>query len=180
MFKGKDKLGKPVPEQTHAHTQPFNGLWSGTTWVGRYQKKHSPNHTHPDHQTSFIIFLHLQRSTASSLFNLSAWQSSLTTSLKVLFGLPLGLGPCHFILHAFLHPVIIFFSQHMPIPSQSQKGNKLSSISKHWNHWWTMHCNYLSTWWRVFSLLPRTSVRKCWQYLAMSRQPQSWDNLTWN
>ena len=27
--------------------RPFNGLWSGTTRVGRYQKKHSPTHTHP-------------------------------------------------------------------------------------------------------------------------------------
>ena len=29
----------------HTHTQPFNGLWSGTTCVGRYQKKHplTPN-----------------------------------------------------------------------------------------------------------------------------------------
>jgi len=41
--------------------RPFNGLWSGTTWVGRYQKKHSPIHTHPDHRASFITFLHLQR-----------------------------------------------------------------------------------------------------------------------
>ena len=78
---------------THTHTQPFNGLWSGTTRVGWYQKKHSPTHTHPDHQTSFIIFLHLQRSMASSLFILRTWQSSRTTSLQVLFGLPLGLGP---------------------------------------------------------------------------------------
>ena len=79
---------------THTHThKPFNGLWSGTTQVGRYQKKHSPTHTHPDHQTSFIIFLHLQRSMASSLFILHAWQSSHTTSLQVIFGLPLGLGP---------------------------------------------------------------------------------------
>ena len=57
---------------THTHTQPFNGLLSGTIRVGRYQKKHSPTHTHPDHRTSFIIFLHLQRSTASSLFSLRA------------------------------------------------------------------------------------------------------------
>ena len=42
----------------HTHTQPFNGLWSGTTRVGQYQKKHSPTHTHPDHRTSFITFLH--------------------------------------------------------------------------------------------------------------------------
>jgi len=55
---------------THTHTKPFNGLLSGTTRVGRYQKKHSPTHTHPDHRTSFIIFLHLQRSMASSLFRL--------------------------------------------------------------------------------------------------------------
>jgi len=43
-------------KETHTHTQPFNGLWSGTTRVGRYQKKHSPTHTHPDQRTSFIIF----------------------------------------------------------------------------------------------------------------------------
>ena len=58
------------------HTQPFNGLLSGTTWVGRYHKKHSPTHTHPDDRTSFIIFLHLQRSMASSLFSLRAWLKS--------------------------------------------------------------------------------------------------------
>ena len=76
----------------HTHTQPFNGLLSGTTRVSRYQKKHSPTHTLPDHRTSFIIFLHLQQSMASSLFSLRARQSSQTTSLQVLFGLPLGLG----------------------------------------------------------------------------------------
>ena len=50
---------------THTHTQLFNGLWSATTWVGRYQKKHSPTHTHPDHRTSI----------ASCLFSLLARQS---------------------------------------------------------------------------------------------------------
>ena len=29
------------------HIQPFNDLWSRTTRVGRYQKKHSPRHSHP-------------------------------------------------------------------------------------------------------------------------------------
>jgi len=71
--------------------QPFNGRLSGTTRVGRYQKKHSPAHTHPDQSTFFITFLHLQWSTASSLFSLRAWQSSQITSFQVLFGLPLGL-----------------------------------------------------------------------------------------
>ena len=49
--------------------QPFNGRLSGTTRVGRYQKKHTPAHTHPGQRTSFITFLHLQRSMASSLFS---------------------------------------------------------------------------------------------------------------
>ena len=87
----RDYPGEPVPE---THTQPFNGRWSGTPRVGRYQKKHSPTHTHQGHQTSFINFLHLLQSMASSVFSLRAWQSSLTTCLQVLFGLPLGLGPC--------------------------------------------------------------------------------------
>jgi len=57
---------------THKHTEPFNGLWSGTTRAGWYQKKHPHTHTHPDHRTSLITFLHLQRSMASSLFSLRA------------------------------------------------------------------------------------------------------------
>jgi len=77
----------------HTHTHTHNCLTAGTTRVGRYQKKHSPTHTHRDHWTSFISFLHLLRSIASSLFSLRDRLSSLTTSLQVLFGLPLGLGP---------------------------------------------------------------------------------------
>ena len=82
-----------LQQQQQQQQRLFNGLWSGTTQVGRYQKKHSPTHTHPDHRASFITFLHLQRSMASSLFNLRAWQSSRTTSFQVFFGLPLGLEP---------------------------------------------------------------------------------------
>jgi len=33
---------------------------SGTTRVDRYEKKHSPTHTHPGHQTSFINFLYCE------------------------------------------------------------------------------------------------------------------------
>ena len=66
--KGNRKWKTQVGQQQ----RPFNGLCSGTTRVGRYQKEHSPTHTHPDHRASFIIFLHLQRSMASSLFNLRA------------------------------------------------------------------------------------------------------------
>jgi len=38
---------------THACAQPFNSSLSGTTRVGRYQKKRLPTHTHFDYQTSF-------------------------------------------------------------------------------------------------------------------------------
>jgi len=42
----------------HTHTQPFTALWnlSGTTRVSRYQKKHSPTHTHRGHQSSLSAF----------------------------------------------------------------------------------------------------------------------------
>jgi len=63
-----------------------------TTGVSWYQKKHSPTHTYADRQPSFINFLHLLQSIASSLFNLRAWQYFCTTSVHVFFGLSLGLA----------------------------------------------------------------------------------------
>jgi len=41
---------------THYCYYRFTAL-SGTTRVSRYQSKHSPTHTYPDHQSSFICFL---------------------------------------------------------------------------------------------------------------------------
>ena len=34
----------------YTYTQPFNGRLSGTTWASRYQKKHSPTHTHEEEE----------------------------------------------------------------------------------------------------------------------------------
>ena len=51
--------------------QPFNDRLSGTTRVGRYQKKHSPTHTHPGQCTSFITFLQLQQSTVPTAWTYS-------------------------------------------------------------------------------------------------------------
>ena len=65
--------------------QPFNGRLFGTTQVGRYQKKHPPTHTHPDQRASFITFLHLQGSMASSLFNLRAWLDDDSINCQLLF-----------------------------------------------------------------------------------------------
>jgi len=85
--------------------------------TNRYQKKHSPTHTYRGHQSSLISFLHLLRSKASSLLNLRACQSFSTISLSFLWSTSWP-GTLHFILHTFLHPIIVFFSQHMPIPPQ--------------------------------------------------------------
>jgi len=48
------------------HTQPFSGLLSGITRVGRYQKKHSPTHTNPDHQTRHILDFMMQEKTVEA------------------------------------------------------------------------------------------------------------------
>jgi len=108
---------RPSHSNTQQQQQPFNGLCSGTTRVGRYQKKHSPTHTHPDHRPAFNSFLHLQRSIASSLFSLRVLQSSRTTSPGPLWFSPWSRA-LNFILHTCLHPIVIVFSQYMPIPTQ--------------------------------------------------------------
>jgi len=65
--------------------------------------------TYPDHHPTFISFFHLLRSIASSLFNLRAWQYFCTTSLQVLFGLPLGLEPsASYSIHFFTQSVSSF------------------------------------------------------------------------
>jgi len=90
--------------------RPLYGPLSGTTLASRYQKKHSPTH-HPDHHPIFISFFRLPRSIASSLFKLRAWQSFCTTSLHVLFGLPLGLEPsASYSIHFFTQSVSSFHS----------------------------------------------------------------------
>ena len=44
-----------ITSTTH---HPFKGLWSRTTRVAWYQKKHSPTYTHPDH-SNCTIFINL-------------------------------------------------------------------------------------------------------------------------
>jgi len=98
----------------------FMALWIlfGTTWVSRYQRKHSPTHTFHGHQSSLICLW----SMASSLFNLCAWQSFCNVfaqSLsKFFFGMSLGLAPSTSYCIPFFTHIIVFFWQQMPIPSQ--------------------------------------------------------------
>jgi len=94
---------------THTTHNRFTALWilSGTTRVSRYQKKHSPTHTHRGHQSSL---------SASSIYY-DPWHPPY--SIHMLYRLfPQSLQVFFDLLHTFLHPIIIFFSQHMPIPSQ--------------------------------------------------------------
>jgi len=106
----KERRKREHNTHTHKQQQPFYRPLSGTTRVSRYQKKHSPTH-HPDHHPIFISFFHLPRSIASSLFKLRAWQSFCTTSLHVLFGLPLGLEPStSYSIHFFIQSVSSFCS----------------------------------------------------------------------
>ena len=65
----------------------------------------------------------------SIFFALRAWQSFSTTSLQVLFGLPLGLG-----LLAFLHPIITNTNAVSSIPNLSLSsllGNLSFSLTPH-------------------------------------------------
>jgi len=103
-------------------TTSIYGPLSGTIRVSQYQKEsftHSP-HTYRDHRPSFINFLHLPvlQSIASSLFSLSAWQFSAQPLSPGPLWSSSGSGTLHFTLYTFFYPIIIFFSQHTPTPSQ--------------------------------------------------------------
>jgi len=101
---------KHIATPKQQQQQSFYGPLSGTTRVSQYQKKHSPTH-HPDHHPIFISFFHLPRSIASSLFKIRALQSFCTTSVHVLFGLPLGLEPStSYSIHFFTQSVSSFHS----------------------------------------------------------------------
>jgi len=87
--------------------QPFYCPLSGTTWLSRYQKKHSPMH-HPDHHPIFISFFHLPRCIASSLFKLRAWQSFLHNLSPCPLWSTSWSGALHLTFHTLLHPVSSF------------------------------------------------------------------------
>jgi len=78
----RDAIPLYTATATTTTIQPVYGPLSGTMRVSQYQKKH----TYPDHQSSFISFLHLLQSISSSLFNLRACQSFCTISVQVLPG----------------------------------------------------------------------------------------------
>ena len=89
---------KPV-HTTATVLRPFNFLSEPVP------KEHSPTYTYPDHQPSFISFLHLLRSIPVQFTCLTVF---CTTSVHVLFGLPFGLeSSTLYSIHFFIqfHPI---------------------------------------------------------------------------
>jgi len=91
---------------------PFYGPLSRTTRVSHYQKKHSPTHLS---RSSSNLYELLPSATIQLQF------TRLTIFLHNLSPTPLWSTSCsealHLIFHTFLHPISVFFSQHMPIPT---------------------------------------------------------------
>jgi len=89
----RDYPGEPVPEETLTHPPS----WSSSNL---YQLLPSTTiHSNLLVQiTCLAIFLH-------NLFPCRLWSTSWS-------------GALHLIFHTFLHPISVFFLQHMPIPSQ--------------------------------------------------------------
>ena len=115
-------------QTTDAHTYVQNGPLSGTTRVGRYQKKHTL--THPC-WSSDILYRLPSFTTIHSILCVQL------TCLTVLSD-NLSPGPCwssswswtlYFILHAFLHPVIIIFSVALVVNN---------NVHTCWGSWWQM------------------------------------------
>ena len=100
--------------------QPFYGPLSGTrpTRVSQYQKKHLVNH--PPSWSSSSFYQLLPSTTSHSILPVQI--TCLAIFLHNLSPSPLWStswsGALHLIFHTFLHPISVFFSQHMPIPLQ--------------------------------------------------------------
>jgi len=106
-----------IPYCTHTHNH-FTALWiwPGTTQVSQYQKKHSPTHTYCSHQSALSASsITIQGILPVQFTRLTLFFHNLSPSFLWSTSWP---GTIHFILHTFLHPIIVIFSQYMLIPSQ--------------------------------------------------------------
>jgi len=97
--------------------QLFYGPLSGTTRVSWYQKKHSPTHLS---RSSSNLYQLLPSTMIHGMLPIQFTCLTIfcTTSLQVLFGLPLDLeSSTSYCIHLFTQSVS-FFLQHTPIPLQ--------------------------------------------------------------
>jgi len=109
-------ITKATPYHTHTHTHTHNrfmALWilSGTIRVSRYQKKHSPTHTHRGHQSSLSAFS-IYCDPWHPPYSIHVLYSFFHNFSPRLLSFTSWPGTLHFILHTLLHPIIIFFSQY--------------------------------------------------------------------
>jgi len=111
---------------THTTVLQLSGFCPGTTRMSQYQKKHSPTYTCHGHQSSLICLIHLLRSMASSLFKFTCLTVFFHNFFPSFFWFTCWPDTLNFILHTFLHPIIVFFSQHTLIPSQPVLPSNLS------------------------------------------------------
>ena len=111
-----------IEVHTHTHTQHTTvlrlfGFCPGQPGWAVARKKHSLTHTHHGHQYPYLLppssTIHDILSVKSTCF--TDFFHNLSPSFLCSTSWP---GTLHFIVHTFLHPIIIFFLQHMPIPSQ--------------------------------------------------------------
>jgi len=85
-------------------------------------EKHSPTHTHPDQRASFIIFLHLQRSMASSLFNLPSHRHLFATHDRTSAACSAAIPMlCHLPLVSLLAPYLLSEQEKQTINQENLK-----------------------------------------------------------
>ena len=89
----RDNPGEPVPEETFTHYKHRGHQSSLSAFSIYYDTWHPPY--------SIRVLYSLFQNLSPSFLWSTSWP-----------------GTLHFILHTFLHPIIVFFSQHMPTPSQ--------------------------------------------------------------
>jgi len=106
------KCKKECITHTHIHTTV---LRLSRFCLSRYQKKHSPTHAYHGHQSSLIFSIYIHGILSVQFTCLTVFFHNLSPSILWSTSWP---GTLHFILHTFLHPIVVFFSQHIPIPSQ--------------------------------------------------------------
>jgi len=112
---------------TVMHTAPLNGTTTTTSvlrpFVRDYPSEPVPEETltHPPSWSSSNLYQLLLSTTIHSILLVQI--TCLAISLHNLFLCPLLSTSCsgalHLIFHTFLRPISVFFSQHMPIPSQA-------------------------------------------------------------
>jgi len=100
LFSKRPRTSFPLTTTTTTVFRPF--VWN---YPGEPVAEETFTYTYPDHQSSFIRFLHLLWSIAFSLFSLRAWQSYCTTSVQVLFGLAPSIS---YSIHFFTHSLSSF------------------------------------------------------------------------